>query len=104
MWIGNYKITVKSALSRKRRHLRQISELKTKKNYEKHAGRSSLLYKLYLKAANAGKTDTHTHTHTQSEYYNPLAHARRALITWLPCKSSKNLIMISILAIGYVIL
>ena len=58
MWIGNYKITVKSALSRERRHLRQIRELKTD---EKHAGRSILLYKLYLKAANAGQTDTHTH-------------------------------------------
>ena len=28
MWIGNYKITVKSALAQKRGHLRQISKLK----------------------------------------------------------------------------
>ena len=28
VWIGNYKITVKSALSQKRGHLRQIGELK----------------------------------------------------------------------------
>ena len=32
MWIGNYKITVKSALSRERGHRRQIRELKIKKN------------------------------------------------------------------------
>ena len=34
-----------------------------------------------MKAANSKHTHTHTHTHTQSEYYNPRAHARRALIT-----------------------
>ena len=31
MWIGNYEITVKSALSRERRHVRQIDELQIKK-------------------------------------------------------------------------
>ena len=50
---------------------------KLRKTDERHAGTFTLLYKLYLKAAaNAGQTDRHT----QSEYYNPLAHARRALI------------------------
>ena len=63
MWIGYYKITVKSALSRERGHLRQIRELKLRKTDEKHAGRYTLLYELDLKAANAGQT------HTQSEYY-----------------------------------
>ena len=70
MWIVNYKITVKSAFSRERRHLRQIHELKTM------LARSTLLCKLDSKAANAGQTDRHTHT----KYCNPLAHARRALI------------------------
>ena len=58
MWIGNYKITVKNALSREQGHLRQICELKTK---EKHAGRSILMCKLDLKATNVGQTHTHTH-------------------------------------------
>ena len=53
MWIGNYRITVKSALSWERGHLRQIHELKSKEN---HAGRSTLSCKLDLKAANAGQT------------------------------------------------
>ena len=52
---------------------------KVRKTDEKHAGRSTLLYELDLKAANIG----HTHTHAQSEYSNPRAHARRALtISW----------------------
>ena len=74
MWIVNYKITVKSALSLEGGHLRQILELKIKKIGEKHAGRSTLLYNLHLKAANLEQT------HTQSKYCNPRAHARRALI------------------------
>ena len=57
-WIGNYKITMKIALSRERGHLRQIHELKIKEN---HAGRSTLLCKLDLKAANVEQTHTHTH-------------------------------------------
>ena len=69
-------VTVKSALSRERRHLRQIDELKIKKNWRKHAGRSILSYKLDLKAANLEQT------HTQSKYCNPRAHARRALIMY----------------------
>ena len=36
------------------------------------------MYKLDLKATNVGQTDTHT----QSEYYNPRAHARQALMTY----------------------
>ena len=56
MWIGNYKITVKSALSREQGHLRQIRELKTD---EKHDGRSTLLYELDLKAANVEQTHIH---------------------------------------------
>ena len=51
---------------------------KSKKSGEKHAGRFILSYKLDLKAANLEQT--HKHTHTQSEYCNPRAHARRALI------------------------
>ena len=35
LWIVNYKITVKSALSLKRGHPRQICELKIKKNWRK---------------------------------------------------------------------
>ena len=65
MWIGNYKITMKSVLSREQRHRRQICELKTKTD-EKHAGRSILMYKLDLKAANVGQTDRQTHTHKVS--------------------------------------
>ena len=57
LWIVNYKITVKSALSREGGHLRQIRELKIKKNWRK---RSILLYKLHLKAANLEQTNTHT--------------------------------------------
>ena len=34
-WIGNYKITVKNALSLEGGHLRQIRELKIKKNWRK---------------------------------------------------------------------
>ena len=35
LWIVNYKITVKSALSQEGGHLRQIRELKIKKNWRK---------------------------------------------------------------------
>ena len=34
---------------------------KVRKTDEKHAGRSTLLYELDLKAANMGHTHTHTH-------------------------------------------
>ena len=47
---------------------------KLRKIDEKHAGRSTLLYELDLKAANVEQT------HTQSEYSHPRAHACRALI------------------------
>ena len=48
---------------------------KLKNTDEKHVGRSILIYKVDLKAANSGQTDT------QGEYYNTRAHARRALIS-----------------------
>ena len=56
---------------------------KLRKTDEKHAGRSTLLYELDLKAANVEQT------HTQSEYCNPRAHAlsdkySRALIDGYP--------------------
>ena len=40
-----------------------------------------MLYKRFMALADRGHTDTHTHTHTQSKYYNPPAHARRALMS-----------------------
>ena len=42
-----------------------------------------LFVRLIARGARIGKTHTHTHTHTdrQTKYCNPLAHARRGLIT-----------------------
>ena len=49
---------------------------KLRKTYEKHAGRSTLLYELNLKAANVEQTNTHTHKVSTVT----LVRMRRALI------------------------
>ena len=71
MSIGNL-ITVKSALSRERRHLRQIDELKTKKKLAKNM----LVGPFCHIEARFESSKLGTDTHTQSKYCNPRAHAR----------------------------
>ena len=58
MWIGNYKITVKSTFSQEQKQFRHIDELKIKKKQAKNmlVGPLILSHKLDLKAANLGQT------------------------------------------------
>ena len=73
MWIGNYK-PWKALFLKNEGILDKSTNWKSRKTGEKHAGRSILSYKLNLEAANLEQT------HTQSQYCNPRAHARWALI------------------------
>ena len=56
-----------------------LRNLKPRKTGEQKTGMSYSMYNREMKAANS--KHTHTHTHTQSDYCNPRAHARRALIS-----------------------